>query len=390
MMSRRMASTSAHRRTGSRRRAAATALVTLLVVLALGEAGARYSLGDEHPPRARNFTPQMRCGMHDPDLGWRLRPGAHSRTRGFGDVEVYDVTINSKGLLDDEHDYVAPPGVQRIVLLGDSVAWGWGVSVERGFARLLERELGPDIEVICGAVPGWSTDQEGWWLASEGLRYEPDLVLLTFVANDLQGNARLRMHSLNKPRWVRDAAGEWSVEGRPVPDDPKSFRPPPSGWLWGLARRSALVHFAWAVRHGGSGAAEREPSATEPVLELGPLEATSHALGVAQRTCSEAGVPLVAVYLPHLQDMGLLSPSHPPPADTKSSYLTPLAAFLARTAAEHGFRTVSVERDLLAAVKRGEMLMLRPDGHLNERGHEVVARPLAARLAPLLRDLRGD
>ncbi len=376
-----------------RLRAAGTALATLVVVVGLAEAVARRAAGDLPPPRDRDYTPQMRCGMHDPDLGWRLRPGATGEVRAFGGAPAYTIAVNERGLRDDPHPHAKPPGVRRVLLLGDSVAFGSGMPVEETFAALLEERLGPGVEVVNSAVPGWSTDQQGWWLESEGLRYEPDLVLLTFVVNDLPGNARLSMHGMRKPRWVRVDRGGWRVEGRPVPFEPARFQAPPSGLVRGLVERSALFRWAWWSRRPDAWELQLASHAAAPRAVEPPRagdgvdashDATVHALRRLRAACEGAGAPLVAVYVPYLQDMGLLSPEHPGPRDTGGPILTPLSRYLAEVGFAQGFRAVAIDRDLLEAVRRGETLMLRPDGHLNARGHAVVADALARRLAPLL------
>jgi lysophospholipase L1-like esterase len=78
----------------------------------------------------------------------------------------------------------------RIVGLGDSVMFGWGVRNEDGYlARLaaaLDRDF-PEVtwEVVNTAVPGYNTVMEIETLREKGLRYGPDLVILNFVGNDL-------------------------------------------------------------------------------------------------------------------------------------------------------------------------------------------------------------
>ena len=78
----------------------------------------------------------------------------------------------------------------RILGLGDSVMFGWGVRDEDGYlARLaaaLDRDL-PEVswEIVNTAVPGYNTVMEIETLRDKGLRYGPDLVILNFVGNDL-------------------------------------------------------------------------------------------------------------------------------------------------------------------------------------------------------------
>jgi hypothetical protein len=99
---------------------------------------------------------------------------------------------NSKGLRDVEHSYEKPPGVYRILVLGDSFAEAKEVELEQSFPRLLEEMLnqvagkdGPRFEVINGGVAAWGTDQELLLYIYEASRYNPDLVLLDFTPNDV-------------------------------------------------------------------------------------------------------------------------------------------------------------------------------------------------------------
>jgi lysophospholipase L1-like esterase len=78
----------------------------------------------------------------------------------------------------------------RIVGLGDSVMFGWGVREEDTYLARLAQELRaahPEVawEVINTAVPGYNTAMEVETLEKKGLAFDPDLVILNFVGNDL-------------------------------------------------------------------------------------------------------------------------------------------------------------------------------------------------------------
>jgi len=106
------------------------------------------------------------------------------------DLSFYDYqgASNRLGYRDREHAEEKPPGVYRIVVLGDSV--GAGLRVERyadTFPAILERllrERGLPAEVINLSVSGYNTLQEVETLKERGLRDQPDLVLLAYVLND--------------------------------------------------------------------------------------------------------------------------------------------------------------------------------------------------------------
>jgi lysophospholipase L1-like esterase len=83
-----------------------------------------------------------------------------------------------------------PPGVFRVLLLGDSYAYAQGVEYESSLAAELERRLsskasGITVEVVNTGVPGYNTAQEAAYFAAHGMSYQPDCVVILFVANDL-------------------------------------------------------------------------------------------------------------------------------------------------------------------------------------------------------------
>lgn len=78
----------------------------------------------------------------------------------------------------------------RILGLGDSVMFGWGVEYPDCFMGILQRDLAaahPDVtfEVINTAVPGYNTVMQVETLKVKGLPCRPDIVLIDFVENDL-------------------------------------------------------------------------------------------------------------------------------------------------------------------------------------------------------------
>lgn len=137
----------------------------------------------------------------NPDYGWYHLPNASGPSYDlFGEYNV-PVTMNSKGLRDAEIPYEKPEGVFRIILLGDSFAEGMRTGLAQTAGKVLEASLNemagasaipgatPRFQVINAGVGAWGTDQELLWLRSEGVKYNPDLVLaLFFTANDFMNN----------------------------------------------------------------------------------------------------------------------------------------------------------------------------------------------------------
>jgi len=116
-----------------------------------------------------------------------LRAGV--RTRHQEEDFSVTVAVNSKGLRDREMAYAKPPGVRRLLSVGDSFAFGYGVELDEAFCKVAAAELGPPWEAINAGVPSWGTGDELDFLLTEGFRYEPDVVVLTcFFENDLRDN----------------------------------------------------------------------------------------------------------------------------------------------------------------------------------------------------------
>ena len=115
-----------------------------------------------------------------PQLGLFHKPGFS------GDYQGVTYTSNSRGVRGREHPYARTPGRVRLAVLGDSIVWGFGVSDGDSLVDHLERAL-PAAEVVNLGVAGYGTGQELMLLREEGLRYQPDLVVLVFtIANDVE------------------------------------------------------------------------------------------------------------------------------------------------------------------------------------------------------------
>jgi hypothetical protein len=145
-------------------------------------------------------------------LGHILRPSLDPRIV----FELYprmSVTFLGAPLVTDEHGFRIWPGSRvadkpqvRIVGLGDSVMFGWGVSASECYLTLLVDELNrtrPEVGwgALNTAVPGYNTVMEVQTLRVKALDPRPDLVLLNFVGNDLRlPNFVLERRSYLSPR----------------------------------------------------------------------------------------------------------------------------------------------------------------------------------------------
>src|SRR3989344_653939 len=83
-----------------------------------------------------------------------------------------------------------PPGTYRIAGVGDSVMSSWGVSYEETFLARLGEKLQTNmpesrVEIINFAVPGYNAAIEAQVIETKVLAYNPDLIIIHFVGNDL-------------------------------------------------------------------------------------------------------------------------------------------------------------------------------------------------------------
>ena len=104
---------------------------------------------------------------------------------------VTRVTTNAAGFRGAAVAVEKPLGTVRIVGLGDSVMFGWGLDDESSFLvqlgkRLARRHPSVRWETINAAVPGYNTVNEVATLEGAALPYRPDLVVIHFGGDDLQ------------------------------------------------------------------------------------------------------------------------------------------------------------------------------------------------------------
>jgi hypothetical protein len=103
--------------------------------------------------------------------GWAGRPGA-ALPMGGGRV-----SLNRRGYRGLELSSPKTPDRTRLVVLGDSIAFGYGVSDEQTFPYLLGARNAA-FEVANFGVEGYGPGQELLVLQREGLRADPDVVIL--------------------------------------------------------------------------------------------------------------------------------------------------------------------------------------------------------------------
>lgn len=370
-------------------------LSTVLTLLLLA-AAARVALARRLAAEGVGTTPSEYT-EYDPLLGWRKRPGARLTFRRS--EYAVDLGINSHGLRDRERPYRLPNGTVRVLALGDSFVEGYTVPLEETVTRVLDRaltaQLGCPIDVINAGTTAYSTDQQYLFYRTQGVRYEPRVVIVVFFYyNDVFANDQQSYMGAPKPvfvfreqglalykRPVQPPAPQRAVHGTPTPPAPRFVL---LEWvrqrLWFGAPRAynRLGHLGlWEPSRKRSARLELRvfERRSLPAIE-GGWEKT-HALLEKMKTEIEAdGRRLLVVYVPAHMEISDRSwqRSRERYGMTDDTWdRRRVVTRLARIAKDVGFDWL----DLTPALAAAEGLFGGPyypqDGHWNALGHRTAA-----------------
>lgn len=138
----------------------------------------------------------------DPDYGYIHTARYRARLQGV------DVVINGEGFRGPDFDVQKAPGTRRLMILGDSVVFGWGAPQDSIFATVIsDRLTARGWEVIAAGVGSWNTRAEYEFLKKRGIQYAPDVLVLVIVANDVEPSSaggRVQQHDAQEaPLWQR-------------------------------------------------------------------------------------------------------------------------------------------------------------------------------------------
>jgi lysophospholipase L1-like esterase len=299
-----------------------------------------------------------RFWKYDSLLGWAHQPGQEGifETPQFRTV----VRINENGLRDQGHSYERQNDIERILVLGDSFAWGYGVEESERFSQQLEKSL--DVEVINAGVSGYSTDQELLWYRNEGIKYETDLVILVLAGNDVGDNDRQLVSTIYyKPKFVIEE-GQLVPIGYPVPKTSAQGR-----FTYSLSQRSALAYFL-VQRYFDLLSLYNE-------IKVNSDHANSPVAGVSAKS---EPFKLTIALIDEMRNIAELRKAKFMIVATDQWWNGPSDATYAdfiRKLQTEGFLVLDVEA--MPGFSSEEML-IPDDGHWNQSGHEFVAEKIKA------------
>ncbi|HQQ64164.1 MAG TPA: GDSL-type esterase/lipase family protein [Pseudomonadales bacterium] len=142
----------------------------------------------------------LRVAMHAPRgifMGWfPSRLGLYSESMDLPMYGVVDwlVKSNEWGFRGGDLALRKADGVTRIAMIGDSITDGFYVENENTYPSFVQRKLtehGAKVETINAACGGASIDRELAIFRDAVTRFRPDIVVLTFVSNDVHVLAKI-------------------------------------------------------------------------------------------------------------------------------------------------------------------------------------------------------
>jgi lysophospholipase L1-like esterase len=290
----------------------------------------------------------------DPALYWKLKPNQDCFTK----VDRKPVHINWHGTRGPDFSDAKPTNTLRVLSLGDSRTFGWGLTEAETYSGLLreklQKQLGPakTVEVINAGVNAWSYPQMLVYFRDTALRYHPDIVILA------EANQWTQFSEHSSPDFVK----KFMLRVR----------------LKNLLRRFALYHYVVEIKLKDF--YERNRTKFIPVdpkqdamfkeqQQKDPDALFRSAIEDLCRLAQKEGVKPVLLFLPTVDELAATNP----PA-------------VLRTKLELG-RQLSVPCvDITAAVQPGgKSLYLEGDPvHLNVQGNQIIAEKLFETVSPLV------
>ncbi|OGL41823.1 MAG: hypothetical protein A2161_18625 [Candidatus Schekmanbacteria bacterium RBG_13_48_7] len=152
---------------------------------------------------------------------YRLQPDIDSYcVNDFNKLEVannlrFHVVTNSKGYRTAEFSEKKPFNTFRIISLGDSSTFGWGVDNDKTFSAKLQTLLNSEqrfqalnFEVINMGIPGYTTEHGVRLLDKEVSNLDPDMLIVSYGVND----ARISLNSISERLKKEACAIAWVRE----------------------------------------------------------------------------------------------------------------------------------------------------------------------------------
>ena len=222
-------------------------MISIVFPLILAEIGIRIYLPNTKTlpkvPTQWVIVPEQVWTERHPILGWYHEKNKHALLKR-GDLEV-EINTNSQGFRGiREYQLEKPPGTVRVVTLGDSFAFGWGVQDRETFSAKLESGY-QNLEVLNLGVAGYGVDQLLLMFRTIGKSFRPDYVFITVFPEDFWRATRAFTDAgYGKPYFQLVHRKELILKNVPVREPAKmDYRQFPDIIVYGPVERT-LMHSA--------------------------------------------------------------------------------------------------------------------------------------------------
>lgn len=177
-------------------------LVTIIIMLVLLEIFLRFfypqKLYDECYEYSYKNLSNLEVDL-DPVVGWSTKKDYSGCAYQPDTNKKIFKTHNLKGVRLNKEIPYEKGNKKRVILLGDSFAYGFGLNDSDTIAIRLQENLGEEYEVIPLGVNGYGTGQEILSFKHEGLKYKPDIVILFLFINDFANTQQIDQAYGDKP-----------------------------------------------------------------------------------------------------------------------------------------------------------------------------------------------
>jgi lysophospholipase L1-like esterase len=319
-------------------------------------------------------SPLFAIEESDAYLGWKGTPNRHLRYRR----PEFDtlVRLDAEGWRQPEPPRPAEPA-RRILVLGDSFTWGWGVSQGQVFTDLLQAALPATVAVYNRGVIGFGTGQEYLLLQRELAARTYDAVVLMFFINDLADNTDGKQG--HRPYFeLRD--GDLRLRNQPALAQTSTVKQ----FLRKHSRAYGFVEFELSMlRRRFTGEANDERAyRSAPAVDFHDLPGyavTARLLGEMYRVTREHGARFLLVYIPQRSEFEM---------DAPFPYVRSVHAMVDDIARREGIPLLDLAAPFHQHAKAGERLIYAIDAHWTPAGHRLAAAALLA--SPIFRPLRDS
>lgn len=130
------------------------------------------------------YALELKIPHPEKSLAFVHRPEAKGKFMGVS------VRTNKEGWRDQNHSIrITNPDKKRVMFLGDSITFGWGVPEDKRFSNLIQHH--PDlkdfsIEVFNLGHGNYNVSQSSALFRVSGKKYRPDLVVFNYFINDAE------------------------------------------------------------------------------------------------------------------------------------------------------------------------------------------------------------